>query len=295
MIAPASRLGRTRFAKWLAEPLLQFLLIGAALFLISDWWADRQPLQLAETRIRESRLKMDSLLDTSTPPATRNLEADIRVISDELLHREALRRELDQGDPVVRQHLAQKLLILHEEMHLAGRQAPESELREIFNMLATQLGEPARVSFCQVYSRTGWRETDTQGIRRTTNRCPTSVGEAFALGSHFNDWSRAEVEARFGKVFSDALFDTSDIGWIGPISSDFGFHLVRVDRRVAAQPARFEDYRDETVLEWERRERKIARHALLCELVERDRPRAESRASPDLRRAVALAVQRMGC
>lgn len=295
MIEPATRPDRTGFAKWLAEPLVQFLLIGTTLFLISDWWADRQPVQLAEARIRESRLKMDSLLDASASPATRNLEADIRVISDELLYREALRRELDHGDPVVRQHLAQKLLILQEEIHLAGREPSVGELREIFSALAPQLGEPARVSFCQVYSRTGWSETGSQDIQRKANGCPPGVGEAFALGSEFNDWSRSEVEARFGKVFSDALFDASDVGWIGPISSDFGFHLVRVDRRIAAQPARFEGYRVEALREWERRERDIARRKLLCELVQRDRPRAESQASKDLQRDVALAVQRMGC
>lgn len=283
-------MSRELIRKLLNEPLVQFLLIGSAIYGVLSFSGDRRPLVIDEARFLESRLKMTSLLDPTGPEAERNREADSRVIVDELLYREALRRGMEVDDPVVRQHLAQKMLTITEELHLASRRHSEAKLQKIFDELSVSWASPPRMSFCHFYSRAGWKRGDIARITRRRSDCKGVRSDAFALGAQFSGWTRDEIEARFGAEFSAAVFDARPGAWVGPVESAYGSHLVLVLAKEAGAPADFASRRADVVREWERREREIARTELLKELVDRYRPRPAPETDDALRAEIEVAL-----
>jgi len=283
-------MSRERLRKLLNEPLVQFLLIGSAIYGLLSFVGDRRPLVINEARFLESRLKMTSLLDPTGPEAERNREADSRVIVDELLYREALRRGMQVDDPVVRQHLAQKMLLITEEMHLAARRPSAMQLQEIFAEMSPSLSLPPSISFCQVYSRVGWRQTNIARVPANPKICEGGTGDAFALGTRFNSWTRAEVESRFGDRFAAAVFAAEPGARIGPVESPYGWHIVLILEKLPGKAADFASRRADVIREWERREREVARTELLKELVERYRPRPAPETDDALRAEIEVAL-----
>jgi hypothetical protein len=99
--------------KWLREPLLHFLLIGAALFLLygyqNDGYVD-QGNRIVISKSDINRLVMLWEKKWQRSPTRVELEGLIeQQIQEEVLYREALAMGLDLNDGVVRRRLAQKV------------------------------------------------------------------------------------------------------------------------------------------------------------------------------------------
>lgn len=279
-------------SRLLAEPLVQFVAIGALLFALSS---ARSPdrLQIDAARLLDARAKMANLLNDSNSRSAMIVESDVRVIGDELLYREAQAKGLERDDPVIRQHLAQKLLSVAEEERLAARSPTEQDLRNLFDVMASRWREPDRASFCQIYSRTGWAVAEVGRLRQSRMSCDALGGDAFPLGRQFDDWTRDEVVARFGEQFATEVFSIDAGKWSVPIHSNYGSHLVLVTAKSRGREAQFEARRNDVLREWERRERQLARRELLKRLVQHYRPTAGSSAPEEVQRDVAVAVARL--
>src|SRR6266704_3074042 len=124
-------------ARWLREPLLQFLLIGLLLF-VGSLVLNRN----SDPRERPSRIELtaDDLRQIRTawlaqgrPPLTPEQMqglVDARV-HEEILYREALALGLDKDDTIVKRRMAQKMEFLAEDV--AGAHEPSSaELKAWF-------------------------------------------------------------------------------------------------------------------------------------------------------------------
>jgi len=275
------------------EPMVQFGLLGATLYLASRVAAGDGSLQIPVERLEDSRAKMSRLLERSGDAVAVRRESDLRVVGDELLYREALRLGLDRDDPVIRQHLAQKLLALTEEAALAAREPTIAEERAMFEQLRVNWIEPARIRFCHVFAGQGRIPAAIpQSAGLGDDECG-GAGEAFPLGSRIGPSSQQELTDRFGAEFADAAFAAEEGRWIGPIRSRYGSHRVRDEVRIPEFVPRFEDRRATVRQAWLRRERERARSDLLRTLARRDHPTAADDASPELRHDVAQAVARM--
>jgi peptidyl-prolyl cis-trans isomerase C len=87
-------------SKWLREPLVIFVMIGALLFAV-DAWRNDTPAPASD---RQSVIMEDDL--TRMAAALRNLlEVKVR---EEVLYREALAMGLDINDTIVKRRMAQK-------------------------------------------------------------------------------------------------------------------------------------------------------------------------------------------
>ncbi|MCC7257385.1 MAG: peptidyl-prolyl cis-trans isomerase [Gammaproteobacteria bacterium] len=249
----------------LGEPLLQFAFAGALIFAFGQWFEARRVV-IPAWHLDQAERRMAAYLATPALSPAQRLEADMRVLGDELLYREALRRGLDRDDLVIRQHLAQKLLLLTEETELAGREPAEAELQDLYRELAPGWHEPSRFSFCHVYSRTPFATGAAARLPTAAADCPAGAGEAFPLGPEIGAWSEAEMAGRFGPEFALAVATAPAGAWIGPLSSRFGWHLVRVRERIDARTPPFEEKRAMLVAAWTQRMRERARHTLLRDL-----------------------------
>lgn len=78
--------------------------------------------------------------------------------------------------------------------------------------------------------------------------------------------SLAAIAERFGAEFAEALGALAPGVWSGPIPSQHGLHIVRVDTRVAAPEPELEALRAQVVEDWQRARRLAAADALYQQL-----------------------------
>ena len=261
---PAGRLIR--------HPLVHFFLLGGLAFL---WLGgeDSFVVQIQPTVIESGRRALAASLDVAQLSEERRIEADRRTVDDELLYREALRLELDENDHIVKQRLIQKLLFLGEAM--AGANAPpdESSLRDYFRRTALRWQHPARVVLEHVYVRGEDREQLASVLADLASSDPHSerwleLGDSFA-GNRRVIASKEELAREFGEDFAREVASAPIGRWVGPLSSRYGLHLVRVRERREARPMTLEEDGRWIAASLRRERREQARERLLRALYEK--------------------------
>lgn len=138
----------------LSEPLLHFLLIGAAMFGLYGWLnhgkAQGDALHVVHITAQEvDWLKTIWTRQWQRPPTDSELKGVLaEYIREELLSREARALQLDVDDTVVRRVLAQKMeFLVNNSMQLP--QPAEADVREYYQAHRARYRQPPRVTFSQ--------------------------------------------------------------------------------------------------------------------------------------------------
>lgn len=241
---------------WLVKnPTVHFVTFGALLYWLLLDTGDTE-IELHHLRLESARRAMQASLGVTTLNAEQRLETDLRVVGDELFYREALSLGLDSDDHIVRQRLVQKLLFLVEDAS-AGRQDDQA-LRDYYDAHRAHLLEPVRISFEHVYLREANADRQ-QRIETSLNAAelmPTELGDRFPLPNAVVDAALEEVHDNFGKTFADTMKTLALGQWHGPLTSRFGLHFVRVNKRTEERPLSFEESRktvEERLIQQEKR------------------------------------------
>jgi peptidyl-prolyl cis-trans isomerase C len=276
------------------EPLVHFLLIGAALFLFFDLMggSDRP----RDERIVISAGDIDRLAATwhkqwMRPPTERELQGLIDAqIREEVLYREARAMGLDEGDTIVRRRLAQKLEFVAQDL-AAQTEPSEQELQDFLESEPERFRQPVRLSFSHVYVSPDRRgETAEPDARQVLEELrqgadPQGLGDRFMLQGRYADRTLDEIDRLFGIGFGAALDQIEDGAWQGPVESGYGLHLVRVERRVESRMPLLEEIRDKVRVELMSRLRKEANEAMVARLRSKYRVAiewpGEEKAEPD--------------
>lgn len=234
----------------LREPLLQFLLVGLALF---GAWQLLQPAGAREQNrivITEDDLKQMSLLWVSQgrlPPNQQQLQGLIDTkVREEVLYREALALGLDKDDTIVKRQLARKMDFLAEDLSRLEEPKP-GELRAWYEQHKSRFALAPRASFRHVYfspDRRGARtRADAEEALAPLAGKPIdaaiSSGDPFMFHGFYGDRSLEVVAKEFGPPFARALAGIAPGAWSGPVESGYGWHLVFID---AMTPQRFPDF-----------------------------------------------------
>jgi hypothetical protein len=234
--------------------LAQFTAIGALLFALAPRETARRvdltSATLATMRVAEAK-RANTALD-----AAKAHEVDARAIEDEILYREALRMSLDKGDPLVRQRLVEKLLLLVEDLGGASRPPSDGELRAYFEETRDAWRRPPQVHFVHVFART-MAALPRQDALDPAARTAPALGDAFPYARDVTA-TKAEVARLYGTDLVDQL-ERQDGAWSDPVASSFGWHRVRVVEQLPGAPATFEEVRKELELDFvlARRERVV--------------------------------------
>ena len=231
--------------RWLRDPLLLFLLIGAAVF-AADWLNARdESFTVVVSPEQAARMAELWNMQMGRAPSADELNALIDDhVREEILVREAKRLRLDEGDVIVRRRLAQKLSFLTEDV--AALEPPEAaELRAYFDANRRRYETPATISFSHIYFSPERREDAAQDARLALETLDPDdwrrAGDPFLLGRTYAYSSLARVRKDFGDVFADAVAELDvDAAWQGPVQSSYGFHLLRVDGKTQANGADYE-------------------------------------------------------
>src|SRR5262249_22131619 len=140
----------------LREPMIHFLLIGAALFAAYHFL---QPARSAAPSSKEIRLSVDELAQLAvlfqsqwrrdpTPEEFSRLVE--QKVQSEVLYREALGMGLDKADEIVKRRMAQKMQFLAEDV-AAAREPSTDELKAWHAKNSEKFALPKRVSFRHLY------------------------------------------------------------------------------------------------------------------------------------------------
>jgi len=266
----------------LREPLVHFLLLGAALFLLDAWLrplsasSQGSEIVVGEARIRS--LAQNFRRTWQRPPTRPELEGLIQdFVREEVLYREALALGLDKDDTIVRRRLRQKMEFIADEAAAIAKPT-DQELAAYLAAHAEAFRVEPRATFAQVYldprRREKTLEADAERLLDELNAgkpaAPENLGDRLLLlEPRYENASQSEVARLFGAEFAAALFEQKTGTWVGPIRSGYGVHLVRVDGLTPRGTAALEEVRPLVEREWANAKRKALSEAFYAGLREK--------------------------
>jgi hypothetical protein len=280
-----------RITRLLREPLLQFLVIGAALFAVYAWQnrggddAASPQVRLAESDVRW--LKETFALEHQREPSETELQGLVRgFVKEEMLAHQAQELGLDKDDIVVRRRLAQKMTFLLQD-ESARAEPSEDELRRLYEAQRAPPPLPApasggglgwgpdqkeaqtlftrpKISFVQVFFSRDRRADAAADARAALAELsgqdaaapPAGMGDPAAVKFEFRNVDARAVANQLGTKFAAAVFDLAVGAWQGPVESSQGLHLVRVTARSPGELRPFAEIKGELAEMWhEQRQR----------------------------------------
>ena len=255
-----------KFKSVLKEPILHFLLIGIALFVIHGKVAAPDK---AGTRIVVSQPMIDDMAREfearwSRPPGEQEMVHLVNArIRDEILYREGLALGLDRDDPMVKRRIRQKIEIVNEEQ-IARDTPTDADLSAYLARNAERFTRPPTITFDQIYFDGSGKPADVEravaAARAAAMRGadPAVLGQRSMLPGHVDKLALDMVARDFGEQFAGRLATIPVDEWSGPIASGFGAHLVRVTERTPAALPPLAAIRAQVAREWENERRTIS-------------------------------------
>ena len=251
--------------RWVSEPLLHFLVLGAALFAA---YAYLEPASRGVDATKQIHLTLDDLRQMDVyfqaqwrrPPTAEELTRLIESkVQDEILYREGLAMGLDKDDSIVKRRLAQKVQFLTEDV-AAAREPSSDELKSWYSQNAKQFAMPGRVSFRHLYfspDRRGSRVRDDaqNALAKLTGQpqdiqLADSFSDRFMFQEYYRDRAPDNLSKEFGPQFASAVTKLQSGKWEGPIESGFGWHLVFVDTVIPGRIPAFEEVEPSVKAAW---------------------------------------------
>jgi len=253
-----------RIRRLLQEPLLHFLLIGIALFVVHDQVAapNRAGKSIVVSEALVEQLERAYEARWTRKASDRELDALVEGhVRDEILYREGMALGLDRDDELIRRRVRQKFEVIAEEE--SARSMPsDADLEAYLTANAGRFIAPAKVSFEQIF----FDHPDDLGraideARRALARGadPAGLGQPSMLPGRVEATAQPLVARDFGTEFARQL-EAAPLGqWSGPIRSAFGAHLVRVTAREPAARPELDAVRQAVARDWEGERRESAR------------------------------------
>ncbi len=258
----------TSLEKIAREPLTHFLLLGGLLFavyaLVHGSGRGGAAAPPRERVVRLTAAELDTLRSGYAAAykrePTRAELADLaqNYLSEEVLYREGAALGLDADDEVVRRRLIEKMTVLVRPAGAPGEPS-EAVLRGWYETYRHRFRQPARIWFDQLYFDPKLRPDPAAAARAALPQLqrrsagdppPTGVGDSFVLPSTMAERTDTQVAHLYGSAFAQAVFAAPLGAWSGPVTSNFGAHLVRVARREPERLPPFEEARRHVRADW---------------------------------------------
>jgi peptidyl-prolyl cis-trans isomerase C len=226
------------------QPLLHFLVIGAAIALLYGWLADpdaaRPDRTIRITAASISQLEAQWRARWNRAPTPEELDGLIRAqIREAALYREALAMGLNEDDPVIRRVLVQKLEGIARDLVEVSLSPTEQDLSTYFAEHADRYRPPALITFTHVFLDPDRRGEQTLqdadeilAELQSLGPPPQGIeefGDPFMLQRYYPQKTEQRIASLFGREFARSVFELPAGRWHGPVLSGYGTHLVYVD------------------------------------------------------------------
>jgi len=238
-----------RLQKFLKEPLLHFLLIGAAIFgvhaIVAPPVATDKTIEVSPETYQSITELFES--DRHRKPTKEELGRLVDVwVLNEVTYREALAQGLDKGDEMIRERIMQKMRLLVFG-NIDVKDPTEAEIRDWYENHRDRYDPPDTISFFEVpFEKDG--EQEARAVLEQINT--GSEPEEVRLRAHiFADRPRNSVEVAFGKDFIDGLTNMPQGEW-RVIQSSSGWHIVRFEGGTTGPKTDIKDIETQLITDW---------------------------------------------
>jgi len=238
-----------RTSKWLREPLLHFILIGAVLFGLDYFIAGRadDPHTIVVDQAVDAEAIQTFQTSRGRAPNAEELKALRQVwLDNEVLYREGVALGLDKGDIAIRERVIFKALSMVD----ANTKRPpidEKVLREWFEKNRARYDQPARFSFQEAVLSGEMSETAVRSFVSALNggRAP-DVEAGLRV---FTDRPHGNIVQSYGADFAAALEAAPPKEWRAIQSKD-GWRAMRLESATPGQAADFEKLSGIVLQDW---------------------------------------------
>jgi hypothetical protein len=279
--APPIVAGR-RIHNVLREPLVHFLLIGAAIFGLFNLMNGSEEAG-AQARITIPRAEVEQLASIwgqrwKRQPTEEELAGLIEErVREEVYYREALALGLDRNDVQIRRLMQKKLEFITENV-VVPPEPSVADLAAYYEANADRYSRPSLLSFTQIYfaadRRGGSADKDARAVLARLNG-GLDEAAAFAQGDGqlfpdtLLDQTARDIEAVFGPEFAASVAGIAPGAWVGPVASAYGLHLVRIDARRIGALRPYDEVADKVQADWTYEQIEKAGNALYQSLRDR--------------------------
>lgn len=247
--------------KLVVEPLVHFILIGAAIFGVSHYLEDSARFwRITITQDQLRSLTDNYRLQYGCAPTAQQLQALVdNFIKEEILYRQALKLGLDANDEIIRRRLVQKYEFIERDL-AALTEPTQSQLWEYYLQHRDHYRRAEAVAFTHVYFSTDAR--GDRGARDAAQVLAASLnhrgatraadqGDRFSGPTDFAAASSKDLGRVFGREgLAEEIFSVEANRWSAPMRSGFGWHIVYVTSRQAAKDAPFAEVHESVRLDY---------------------------------------------
>lgn len=240
---------RQPLPNWVREPLLHFLLIGAALFgvdrLVNGGATASNEIVIGTDVEQEARELFKA--KRGHEPNAQEMAALRKVwLDNEVLYREGLALQLDKGDTAIRERVIFKALSVVD----GSTKLPpvdDAMLRDWFEKRRAKYDEPARFDFQEAVLS---GENGEAAVRAFVDALNAGTpGDARAGLRVFKGRPHGNLLQSYGEDFAKALEAATPGQWLA-LKSREGWHAVRLESAGVASPASFEALRGVIMQDW---------------------------------------------
>jgi hypothetical protein len=248
--------------KLMREPLVHFLLMGAAIFAAYSLMAkgsSGEPGKIVVTQGQLASMREAYIRTWQRPPTREEWEGLIRDrVREDVYVREALALGLDKDDSIIRRRLRQKMEFVSDDI-AAQTQPTDDALNAYLQAHPDKFRVEQQFTFRQLYLNPGKHgehlARDTAQLLAKLNQAGgdtgfAAVGDPFMLDNNFTAVPASEVTKQFGDTFTAKLGEISPGQWQGPVESGYGVHLVFVEERKEGRMPELAEVREQVVREW---------------------------------------------
>jgi len=255
----ADRGMRGPFTSFLREPIFHFVLVGSLLFGLVQLNTppDPQAIRIDDRVISQIAARYQRQFGEA-PPADRFRALIGRHIYEEALYRHGLALGLDRGDEIVRRRIVQKMEFLAGDEGDVGEPTP-AQLRAWYQTHQDRYRQPEQISFRQIYfspDKNGEAAALTRA-RNALQKVKAGVAvdaiqsDQFSEGEHFILVEPGQIERIFGSSALTQQVSSLPLNqWSGPLRSGLGWHLVRLEAKIADKPPALESISGRLRQDW---------------------------------------------
>ncbi|WAT17732.1 peptidyl-prolyl cis-trans isomerase [Aurantiacibacter sp. MUD11] len=236
----------------LREPLLHFLLAGAAIFAVVA------ALQPEDTSGRQITVDRDDLLVfmqgraqvyeegtfaamLEAMPAVEREQLVRDAALQEALYREGLALDIAAADPLIRQRVVQQMRMLVIEEAAADISVTDEEVAAHFEDNRALYALPPTVSFTHVFLRGNGAQRRAIAMRgQMLAGSQVPVGDRFPYQRAYVDADGELLASQFGATFAEAVLTLPEGEWSQPLQSQHGWHLVLPSEVSSGEDVAFE-------------------------------------------------------
>jgi hypothetical protein len=254
------------------EPLVYFVLLGALIFAVdAALRRDVETIRLTPS-VREE-LARSLQVRLGRPPESNEVQAEIeRWRQEQALYREGVKMGIVEQDPVVRSHIASKLLQIARERGVFPPPS-EADLRDFLERHRKAYTLPPAFDFDQVFVSQTQSDARAQAeqllARLRAGASPEGLGDWFPRGTRFTRETPADVSLLLGDEAAKQMPGFA-VGEWNLVPGPRGYHAVRVTAVDRGEPD-FEMLRPALALAFEADKRDTAAKTFAREVESRYR------------------------